>query len=171
MRKISSTRRLFLIVEMALFIIWPHTVANGKLSSIHVGEFFRSSFAWRKSLSSSPLVTYIGVFVNEKTSIHEEALSHPWSYFFHNLTSSGCSWEVSSIHVGQFSTQVYVTLPSFYLLDVISPPLGACTSTPPYPRCMHLELHEVHASLSMYWKILPYIWGRKFSVLGDSLVF
>jgi hypothetical protein len=35
----------------------------------HVGEFFKSSLECRKSssLSSSPLLTYIGVFVNEKT--------------------------------------------------------------------------------------------------------
>jgi hypothetical protein len=45
MRKNSSMRRLFLIVEIALFIISPHPVGNGKLSSIHVGEFFTSSLA------------------------------------------------------------------------------------------------------------------------------
>jgi hypothetical protein len=46
MRKNPSMRRLFLILEGALvfqFIILPHPVVNGKLSSINVGQFFTSS--------------------------------------------------------------------------------------------------------------------------------
>lgn len=133
----------FSSLKLPLFIIWPHPVGNGKLSSIHVGEFFLQAALREGRVSHqahySPTSTSSWM---RKTSIYEEALSHPWKLLF-SITSlsSGCSREVSSIHVSQFSTQSlrYFAFLSFTLgACILNSPLtlGACILSS--PKCMHL---------------------------------